>query len=198
MSAAHAHPQPDDNAARPVRRPIVGVMGSGSDEHSHLTEPLGWWLAGHGYHLLTGGGGGVMAAVSRAFCSVPDRSGLAIGIVPGQVDPTNGRHTPPAGYPNACVELTVTTHLPLSGERGAKPMSRNHINVLSSQVIVALPGGPGTSSEVKLAVRYARPVIAWLGPDGQIPDLPPDVPLADDLLAVQRFVLQHAGGTGLG
>ena len=139
-----------------------------------------------------------MAAICRAFCSVQDRSGLAIGIVPGQVDPANGRHTPPPGYPNASVELTITTHLPLSGERGTEPMSRNHMNVLSSHVIVALPGGPGTSSEVKLAIQYARPVIAWLGSDGQIPHLPPDVPLADDLRAVQQFVMQHAGAGGLG
>ena len=173
-------------------------MGSGSDEHAHLAEPLGRWLAAEGYHLLTGGGGGVMATVSRAFCSVPDRSGLAIGIVPGQIDPASARHTPPPDYPNRWVELPVMTHLPLSGERGAEPMSRNHINVLSSHVIVALPGGPGTSSEIKLAVQYARPVIAWLGRDGQIPDLPPEVPLADDLQAVQRFVMQHAGEGGLG
>ena len=30
-------------------------------------------------------------------------------------------------------------------------MSRNHVNVLSSDVVVALPGGPGTLSELRLA-----------------------------------------------
>ena len=40
-----------------------------------MTEPLGRWLAESGYDLLTGGGAGVMAAVSRAFTAVPNRCG---------------------------------------------------------------------------------------------------------------------------
>ncbi|HUT02907.1 MAG TPA: DNA-binding protein, partial [bacterium] len=48
-----------------VRRlPIVGVLGSGSEPHEEKAKPLGEWLAREGVHLLTGGGGGVMEAVS--------------------------------------------------------------------------------------------------------------------------------------
>ena len=37
------------------RLPVVGVLGSGSVEHSERARALGRWLAGQGVHLLTGG-----------------------------------------------------------------------------------------------------------------------------------------------
>jgi predicted Rossmann-fold nucleotide-binding protein len=40
-------------------------------------------------------------------------------------------------------------------------LSRNHINVLSCAAIVALPGEAGTASEIALAIRYDKPVIAY-------------------------------------
>ena len=39
--------------------------------------------------------------------------------------------------------------------------ARNVINVLSSRVVVACPGGAGTASEVALAVKCNRPVILF-------------------------------------
>ena len=56
-------------------RPLVGVMGSGNDACVDLADPLGRWLAQQGFDLLTGGGGGIMAAVCRGFASVPNRRG---------------------------------------------------------------------------------------------------------------------------
>lgn len=168
----------------PARLPIVGVMGSGTAEHAERAEPLGRRLAALGAHLLTGGGGGVMAAVSRGFHGVPGRRGLVIGVIPGGDK---------AGYPNPWVEVPIFTHLSLTGDRGMEAMSRNHVNVLSSDVIVALPGGAGTSSEVQLALRYGRPVVAWIEHDGDIPALPRDVPRAADLEAVEVFVRTAVG-----
>ena len=37
--------------------------------------------------------------------------------------------------------------------------ARNCINVLSSDVVVACPGGTGTISEIALALKYGKPVI---------------------------------------
>jgi len=37
--------------------------------------------------------------------------------------------------------------------------ARNSINILSSDVVVACPGGPGTFSEVALALKYDKPLI---------------------------------------
>ena len=83
--------------------PIVGVMGSGSEAHEELAVPLGRLLAELGCHLLTGGGGGVMAAVGAAFVAVEPRVGRSIGVLPG----------PDArpGYPNPSVEIAIRTHL---------------------------------------------------------------------------------------
>jgi len=134
---------------------IVGVMGSGTEDHATLAAPLGRWIAQAGHHLLTGGGGGVMASVSAAFVAVEPRAGVSIGVLPGP------DHRP--GYPSPSVEIPIRTHLPLSGAMGTDARSRNHINVLTSDVVVALPGGEGTRSEVQLAVRYSRPVFL-LGP----------------------------------
>jgi len=135
-----------------------------------------------------------MSAVSEAFCGVPERRGLVIGVLPGD-EPADGSaaatHRP--GYPNPWIEIPIFTHLPLSGRRGLDPRSRNHINVLSSDVLVALPGGAGTASEVALALRYRRPVIAYLDERGQVDGLPNEAIVESDLAAVQNFVRAHLG-----
>ena len=166
------------------RLPIVGVMGSGSRPYLERASPLGAWLAECGVHLLTGGGGGVMAAVSKSFYDTPNRRGLVIGILPCD----ESLEKPRDGYPNQWVEIPVLTHLPSSGERGTEPMSRNHINILSSDVIVALPGDAGTASEVELAVRYERPVIAFVESDQEIPGLSSNVSMAGNMEGVRTFV----------
>lgn len=174
------------SATRPqaARLPVVGVMGSGSHAHEDRAGELGRWLAAAGVHLLTGGGGGVMTSVSRAFFETAGRAGGVIGVLPGDPEP-------PPGYPNPWVEIPIRTHLPAMGALGADPRSRNHINILSSDVIVALPGSAGTSSEVRLACAYGRPVVAFLAARSEIPDLPDGVPVSDALDGIQRFVSEH-------
>jgi uncharacterized protein (TIGR00725 family) len=159
-------------------------MGSGNAEHAEKAEPLGRWLATQRVHLLTGAGRGVMTSVSRAFQAVPDRPGLVVGIVPCGEAPDVQQE----GYPNPFVELPIVTHLPRSGTSGTDPMSRNHINVLTANVLIALPGGPGTSSEVMLAQRYRRPIIVFVDARTDIPTLPDDVPAVSTLAEVQDFV----------
>jgi uncharacterized protein (TIGR00725 family) len=172
------------------RLPIVGVMGSGTHAHRERASELGAWLAGERVHLLTGGGGGVMAAVSEAFHAAPERRGLVLAVLPASASAegrAHGRSSPP-GYPNAWVEVPIRTHLPLSGERGRDPMSRNHVNVLSADVVVALPGGAGTASEVALALDYGRPTIAYVDGDDDIPGLGEAVARTGDFAELQRFV----------
>jgi len=169
-----------------VRRRVVGVMGSGFEEHAHLAEPLGRWLASIGVNLLTGGGQGVMLSVSRAFASSQPRDGVVIGIIPSLADhPTH----PKPGYPNAHVEIAVFTHL----QSGDQVLSRNHVNVLSSDVVIALPGGEGTMSEISMALAYGRPVAVYLRQTTDMPGLPESVPVFTEIQAVQRFVLEHLG-----
>lgn len=179
-----------------ARLPIVGVMGSSTEAHESLAEPLGRWLGSQEVHLLNGGGAGVMTAVSRAFAGVPGRRGLVIGILPGEA--VGAQHVARPGYPNPFVDIPIYTHLPLSGLEGTDPRTRNHINVLSSDVVIALPGNEGTRSEVELAVRYARPVVAFFGDVGVEWPLAPGVPLAHTLAEVQAFVNGQLGSGGLG
>ncbi|MDX1410843.1 MAG: hypothetical protein R3351_01680 [Nitrospirales bacterium] len=171
------------------RLPIVGIMGSGDTEWPERTTDLGRWLAEKGVHLLTGGGSGVMASISQAFFEVSDRKGSVIGILPCQADDPTCR--PKKGYPNPWIEIPIATHLPLSGDQGANPLSRNHINILSSNVIIALPGGAGTLSEVMLAEKYRRPLVAYLHDQSELPGLPPSVPMVNTLEGVQEFVKKH-------
>jgi uncharacterized protein (TIGR00725 family) len=144
-----------------TKLPIVGVMGSGEEAYPALSVPLGRTIAEHGCHLLTGAGGGVMREVAEAFTAVTGRKGLSIGIV---------RAT---RTPNDFVEIAIKTHLPDSGDRGKLPTSRNHINVLTADLVVVLPGSAGTQSEVELALEYRRRVVFFLratpnGPEQQI------------------------------
>jgi hypothetical protein len=112
---------------------------------------------------------------------VPNRAGLIVGVVPCGGSRRSARLS-------IRVELAILTHLPLTGASGAEPLSRNHINVLSSNVLIALPGGAGTASEVELALRYRRPIAAYLSARSEIPQLPDAVPVFGALADVQDFV----------
>lgn len=172
------------------RLSVIAVLGSGTKEHDHLARPLGEWLARQGFHLLTGGGAGVMRAVSRAFHAVQPRRGLVLGVIPGLVEATHYQRRP--AYPNDYVEVAVFTHLPLSGPDGMRLRSRNHLNVLSADVCIALPGDAGTSSEVHLAVRYRRPVVVFSDDPASPPALPAGMPVVQSLDAVAAFVAAQA------
>ncbi len=147
----------------PKKRPLVGVIGSGQEGHPELSEPLGVWLAGQDCDLINGGGRGVMQAVSRAFAETPNRKGNIIGVIPasGPCDSPEARsaYSPLAGYPNPWIDIPIYTHLPLSGSSGKETTSRNHIIILTADVIVALPGSAGTRSEIQLALEYGKPLL---------------------------------------
>jgi len=164
----------------------VGVMGSGSLEHDDCARPIGELIASLGVNLLTGGGGGVMRAVSRAFTGCRGARGVCIGVLPCASEDDRGSLKP--GYPNEFVEIAIRTHLPHSGTRGTEDLSRNHINILSSAAIVALPGEAGTLSEVALALRYDKPVAAYALDRMLLEAFPLSVPRLYDLRDVERFL----------
>ncbi len=150
------------------KRTIIGVFGSGThpDNNPQLKFPfeVGKWIAENNYHLLTGGGAGVMKAACAGFCSIKERSGLSIGVIPSGKDP--------AIYPNLWVELPIYTHL--QGLEPGGSGSRNHINVLSSDIILVFTGGIGTKSELELAVKTykkSKRIIICLEPGSFIYDL---------------------------
>ena len=154
------------------RRKIVGVMG-GKTDFPELTQPLGRLIARLGYHVLTGAGKGVMEGVSRAFFECENRQGLVLGVVRSTVpcDDNPGEHREYIpNMVNPWVEIPIYTHLHLSS---TSCLSRNHINVLSSDVIIGLPGREGTASEIELAMQYSTPVIIFVG-DKKIMGIQPE------------------------
>lgn len=147
--------------------PIIAVFGQGSPinpDRRDLARSVGALIAGLGAHLLTGGGYGVMEAAAEGFVGVPGRPGFSIGIVPrfqdGAFDEPN-RDIDGRSYPNSYVELPIFTPLPPRVEDWRKVPARNHVNVLTADAIVSLPGNAGTRNELDMAVEYrgerARP-----------------------------------------
>ena len=147
----------------PTKRTVAGVIGSGTDDHPQFTEPIGRWLACQDCDVIHGGGGGIMAGVSRAFAESPNRRGKVIGVIPasGPCDSPEARaaYAPAADYPNPWIDIPIYTHLHLSGTSGKETGSRNAIIILSSDVVVAFPGGAGTRSEIQLALEYGKPLL---------------------------------------
>ncbi len=163
-------------------------MGSGKQPWTELAAPLGRAIATAGYHLLTGGGQGVMTSVSEAFCAVPQRAGRSIGVVPTEATGDDATFRPLPGYPNRFVEIPIVSPLPRHlPDAPPGTLSRNHINVLSSDVIVALPGNHGTRDEVGLAVRYGKPVILF-GESEHFVQMPETLVRTVSLDAVMDFV----------
>jgi uncharacterized protein (TIGR00725 family) len=124
-----------------MRRPIVGIMGAGDAAAAGLSaaHELGKLVAQRGWIVLTGGRPeGVMAAASAGAKEVP--GSLTLGILPGA-----------ASGEGPDVDVAVFTGM---GE------ARNVINVLTSDVVVGCGvEGPGTISEIALALKAAKPVI---------------------------------------
>ena len=150
-------------------RPILAVFGAAdaSDEENAIAERVGAAAARAGWVLLTGGGAGVMEAASRGSV---EAGGLTVGILP-----TTG---PDRGYPNDWVRLPIYTG---SGS------ARNAFNVLSANLCIAVGGGPGTLSEIALALKSGTPVWCWRSwdltpPPGTDRPLPRVFDSADDLL----------------
>ncbi|MFO8048251.1 MAG: DNA-binding protein [Desulfosudaceae bacterium] len=124
-----------------MKRPlVVGVMGGGRSAGQILDKAhrLGVLIAQNGWCLLNGGrDAGVMSASAAGAAS---RGGLVVGVLPGET-----RQGMAAG-----VTIPIVTGL---------GSARNSLNVLSSDVVVACPGGAGTLSEIALALKNKTPVI---------------------------------------
>ncbi len=117
----------------------IGVMGSGQcdGEISRIAESVGRGVADHDAVLICGGGGGVMEAAARG---ASEAGGLVVGILPDATE-VNA---------NAWIELPIVTGM---------GNARNAINVLTAHVIIAIAGGPGTLSEIALAIKVGTPVV---------------------------------------
>lgn len=172
----------------------VGVMGSGKDAHEPLPELLAELLVELKVNLLTGGGQGVMEAVSKKFRAAQVRQKKTIGIIIGILRPESlddGKIKAVRTVKKDYLDLSIRTHLPFSGDKGTDTLSRNHINALTPDVMVALPGGGGTASEVTLALRYGTPVIVFAPDRAAVANFPDDASHAGTIEEVRAFLEKH-------
>jgi uncharacterized protein (TIGR00725 family) len=138
--------------------PYVLVSGASEPRDPALVETAttaGRLLGGRGWLVLTGGLGGVMAAVAAG---VSEAGGTAIGILP-----TGDRADASPGH-----AVVLPTGM---GEM------RNALLVRAADAVLAIGGSWGTLSEVALAARTGVPVVtigtdlpAFAGPEVQVAD----------------------------
>ena len=126
-------------------KPYVAVVGSGeaSGELYEKAREVGRLIAERGGTVVCGGRSGVMEAAARG---ATEAGGTAIGILP---DEDRERANEYLSYSIA----TGTGH------------ARNLAVVCSGDAIVAVGGEYGTLSEIGLALKVGRPVVALMSWD---------------------------------
>jgi uncharacterized protein (TIGR00725 family) len=124
-------------SARAVQISVIGA-GEAEPELLEAAEEVGRRLGEAGSVLICGGLGGVMEAASRG---AREAGGVVIGVLP----------SPSPGDANVHVTHAVAT--------GAG-QARNLAVAASGDAVIAIGGEWGTLSEIALARKLGRPVIA--------------------------------------
>ncbi len=122
------------------RKPVIGVIGAAHATPTgyHKAEEVGRLIAQRSAVLVCGGLTGIMEGACRG-CR--EQGGEAVGILPGAE----------ASEANAFVTLAIPTNM---------GHARNIIIVHSAQALIAIEGEHGTLSEIAVALKLGRPVIA--------------------------------------
>lgn len=128
-----------------LRLQTVAVVGSGTlrqDEPAYqMARRLGRELVDRDFRLITGGRGGVMEAACRGARDADAYTeGRTVGILPGD-SPCQA---------NRWVDIALPTGLGIA---------RNAL-VAHADGVVAVKGGAGTLSEIAMARKLGRPVVA--------------------------------------
>ncbi len=125
--------------------PYVSVVGSGtaSGDLYEKARQIGRLVAERGGTLICGGRSGVMEAAARG---ATEAGGIAIGILPDE----DRRQA------NEFLSFSIAT---------GTGHARNLAVVCSGDVVIAVGGEYGTLSEMGLALKVGRPVVALKGWD---------------------------------
>jgi hypothetical protein len=119
---------------------VIGAAETSAEICARARE-VGRAIAINGEALVCGGLGGVMEAAADGARSA---GGHTIGILPSY-------HRASA---NSHIEFAIATGM---------GQARNTIVVASADAVIALPGEAGTLSEIALALKIGRPVVALGG-----------------------------------
>jgi uncharacterized protein (TIGR00725 family) len=125
-----------------MRGPFIGVIGSGTGSPSldELATEVGREIARGEAVLVCGGLGGVMAAAARGAKEV---GGYTVGILPG----------PRTDDANPYIDFPIATNM---------GQARNAVIVQTADVLIAMGGEYGTLSEIALALKIGKKVVALL------------------------------------
>lgn len=118
---------------------LISVIGAANctEQEAAAAEQVGRLLAERQVGLVCGGRGGVMEAACRG---AQQAGGLTIGILPGTDRASGNPH------------LTVALPTGLG-------QARNALVAQAGEAVIAIGGGPGTLSEIALAVKSGRRVV---------------------------------------
>ena len=135
-----------------MRTPLISVVGTGgrlAPAELQLAESLGEALAKEGYGVVCGGLGGVMEAVARGAARGRAGNGHPpiIGLLP----------TYEVDSGNAYLDVVIPTGL---------GHARNALVAAAGEVVICVAGAMGALSEVALARKIGRPVLAFGGSGG--------------------------------
>ncbi len=128
----------------------VGVIGASScdEELYRIAYRVGELLAEKGCIVINGGLTGVMEASAKGAKS---KGGLVVGIIPSAFK----------GDANPYVDIVIATNM---------GHARNMIIVHSSDALIAIGGGYGTISEMAIALKEGKRVVA-IKPQIKLPGL---------------------------
>ncbi len=115
---------------------VVGAADASADE-LQADESVGRLLAERGVVVVCGGRGGVMEAACRGAAG---QGGITIGLLPGSE----------ASEGNRFLTIALPTGM---------GQTRNALLALAGDAIIAIGGGPGTLSEVGLALKAGKRVV---------------------------------------
>ncbi len=118
----------------------IGVIGSGScvEDICEIAYNVGKLLAERGCIIINGGLYGVMEAVSSGAKS---KGGFVVGIIPGK----------DKNQANKFCDVVIATNM---------GHARNMIIVHSSDAIISIGGEFGTISEMSIALKEGKKVVA--------------------------------------
>jgi len=118
----------------------IGIIGGqfSSEEENRIAYEVGNLLARRGAVIVCGGLGGVMEAACKG---AKEGGGTTIGILPG----------PFRGDANPYVDHPIATDM---------GQARNAIIVRSADAVIAVGGEYGTLSEIAMALKMGKKVVA--------------------------------------
>ncbi len=125
--------------AKSQQKIVISVIGGhqADAKTQELARKVGKMIAQLGAVLVCGGLDGVMKAAAQG-CQ--EAGGLTIGLLPGKEK----------SDANPFIDIAITTTI---------GFARNAMVACSADIIIALPGSHGTSSEISYGLVYKRPVL---------------------------------------